>query len=192
MNGVGRHGWWSNSKGVMARLDLESKVWSSKADVRLIPLRDCSVNKVVAVHSIRNSQSKQVIQNAIREMSRVLSEDGEMIIAENTPIPRNESQKAHLALYKCKCKYDCGDLFYLSQEELPKMLKEVGLKEVHVNVVDYNLSAAPPIFCLNASNLKKEQAKKAQIEYDEAISMLKEYGETSPPVAIIKATKRQE
>jgi len=189
MNGGGRYEWWRNFKEFMAEMNSKSKILGLKADAQIIPIRDCSVNKVVAVHSIRNFQNKQAVQNTIREMYRVLSKDGEMVIVENIPVAKNKSQEAHLAFYKCKCKYGWGDLFYFSEEELLEMFKKAGLREAHSNIVDYNLSAAPPIFYLNASLLKKEQIENAQKEYAEAIDMIKKHGETSPPALIIKATK---
>jgi ubiquinone/menaquinone biosynthesis C-methylase UbiE len=189
MNGGGRCGWWKNFKETLAELGLKHKVLGLKADAQAIPLKDFSVNKVVAVHSIRNFQNKDAIQNAIREMYRVLSKNGEMIIAENIAVARNKSQEAHLAFYKCKCKYSSGDLFCFSQEALQEMFKETELGEANFKLVDYNLSAAPPIFYLNTSLLKKGQIEKAQKEYTEAVDLIRKHGETSPPTLIIKATK---
>jgi ubiquinone/menaquinone biosynthesis C-methylase UbiE len=189
MNGASRYGWWKKFNETIAELDLKQKVVSLKADAQVIPMKDCSVNKVVAVHCIRNLQNRQAIQNAICEGYRVLKEDGEMIVAENIPITRNKAQKAHLAFYNCKCKYDGGELFYFSKEELLKMFRKEGLREVNTKVVDYNLSATPPIFYLNTSLLKKELIEKAQKEYADAVNMVKKYGETSPPTLIIKVAK---
>jgi hypothetical protein len=42
------------------------------------------------------------------------------------------------------------------------MFRNMGLKEVETKVVDYNLSAAPPIFYLNTSLLTKELMEKAK------------------------------
>jgi len=155
MNGGGRYGWWKNFKETIDELGLKHRVMGLKADCQTISMKDCSVNKVIAAHSIRNLGNEQVIQNALREMYRVLSENGEMIVAENISIARNKSQEAHLAFYRCKCKYSWGDLFYFSQEEFQEMFKEAGFGEVDFKLVDYNLSAAPPIFYLNTSLLKK-------------------------------------
>jgi len=189
MDGVGRKGWWSNFMDSISRLDLKHKIMGLKADAQITPLGDCSVDKVVAAHSIRNFQDKQAIQNSIREMNRVLSKDGEVTIAETIPDARNKSQEAHIAFYKCKCNYGWGDNFYLSQEELLQVLTEAGLKAPYVKVADYNLSAAPPIFYLNISRLREKQVATARKEYSEAVEMVKKYGETSPPTAIIKAAK---
>ena len=191
MDGVGRKGWWSSFIDSITRLDLRHKIIGLKADAQIIPLRDCSVDKIVAVHSIRNFENKQVIQNSIHEMNRVLSNDGEMAIAETIPHARNKSQEAHLAFYKCKCKYGWGDNFYLSQEELLQVLTEAGLKAPYVEIADYDLSAAPPIFHLNTSRLREEQVASARKEYSEAVEMVKKYGETSPPTAVIRATKHR-
>jgi ubiquinone/menaquinone biosynthesis C-methylase UbiE len=190
MNGMDRRGWWNSLKETITELGLKPKVSGLRADAQIIPLKDCSVNKVVAAHSIRNFHNKQALQNAIREMNRVLSKDSEMIIIESLPVARNKAQEAHLALFRCKCKYGWGDLPYFPRGELLKMFDEAGLKEAHVDIVDYNLSAAPPIFCLNTSTLKKEQVEEAEKEYNEAIDRVKKYGETCPPAVIIKASKR--
>jgi ubiquinone/menaquinone biosynthesis C-methylase UbiE len=189
MNGGGRYRWWKNFKDTTAELDLKHKIVGLKADCQIIPMKHCSVNKVIAAHSIRNLENKHVIQNDLREMYRVLSEDGEMIVAENIAIARNKSQEAHLAFYKCKCKYISGDLFYFSQEEFQEMFKEAGLGEVDSKLADYNLSAAPPIFYLDTSLLKKEQIENAKKEYDEAVDLIRKHGETSPPTLIVKVTK---
>jgi ubiquinone/menaquinone biosynthesis C-methylase UbiE len=107
MNGLGRHDWWSNFKETVRELYLKSRIAVLKAVAQVIPLKEGSVKKVVAVHSIRNFQSKQAIQSSISEINRVLMDDGEMVIAETLPSARNNAQKApHLAFYRCKCKYD--------------------------------------------------------------------------------------
>jgi ubiquinone/menaquinone biosynthesis C-methylase UbiE len=190
MNGRGRYGWWKNFRETVTELDLRHKVMGLKADAQAIPMKDYSVNKAVAIHCIRNLQNKQAIQNTMREMYRVLSKGGEMTVAENIPIARNSSQKAHLAFYKCKCKYSLGDLFYFSEEEILEIFSNAGMRDVDVKVVDYNLSAAPPIFYLDTSLLKKEQIEKAQKEYADAVCMVKKHGETSPPALIGRVTKR--
>jgi ubiquinone/menaquinone biosynthesis C-methylase UbiE len=189
MNGLGRHSWWSNFKETVRELRLEPRIVDLKAEAQSIPLREGSVDKAVAAHSIRNFQSKQAIQNTISEMNRVLTDDGEMILAETLPSPRNNAQEAHLAFYRCKCKYGWGDLPYFSQEELSELFEEIGIAETTIQVVDYNLSAAPPIFWLNTSRLKDNQVEEAQRQYYEALEMIRKYGEASPPTAIIRAKK---
>jgi cyclopropane fatty-acyl-phospholipid synthase-like methyltransferase len=189
MNGGGRYGWWKNFKETVAELDLKHEAIGLRADARSVPMEGCSVSKVVAAHSIRNLENKQAIQSVMREMYRVLSKDGEMMVAESIPNAKNKSQEAHLAFYKCKCKYISGDLFYFSQEEFQEMFTEAGLREVDFKLVDYDLSATPPIFYLNTLLLKKEQIEEAQKEYNEAVDLIRKHGETSPPTLIAKVTK---
>jgi ubiquinone/menaquinone biosynthesis C-methylase UbiE len=189
MNGMSRRSWWKKFKESISELKLTRKIQALKAHVQSIPLKDHSIDKAVAVHCIRNFQNQQIIQNALREMNRVLSKEGEMIIVENIPTARNKAQEAHLAMYKCKCDYSSGDVYYFSQEELLEMFRTVGLRETHVEVVDYNLSATPPIFYLDTSRLNKRQMEKAQSKYIAAVDIVKKYGETSPPALIIKAAK---
>lgn len=99
-----------------------------------------------------------------------------MVVVENIPAARNKAQQAHLAMYRCKCNYSSGDTYYFTKEKLLKIFKDAGLKEIHVEVVDYNLSATPPIFYLDTSRLKKEQIDKAQSDYSAAVSMIRKYG----------------
>lgn len=189
MNGMSRHGWWRNLKESIFEVELTRKIQGLKAHAQSIPLKDCSIDKAVAVHCIRNFRNQQVIQNALREMNRVLSKKGEMTIVENIPIAGNKAQEAHLAMYKCKCNYSSGDVYYSSKKELLRTVKDAGLRETHVEVVDYNLSATPPIFYLDTCRLREGHIEKAQKEYAVAVDMIREYGETSPPALIIRAAK---
>ena len=189
MNGMGRRGWWKNFRESVSELKLTRKIQALKAPAQSIPLKDHSIDKAVAVHCVRNFQNQQVIQNALREMNRVLSKEGEMTIVENIPIAGNKAQEAHLAMYRCKCNYSSGDVYYFSQEELLRMFRDAGLRETHVEVVDYDLSATPPIFPFDTSRLNKQQIEEAQKKYMAAVDMIKKHGETSPPALIIKAAK---
>lgn len=72
------------------------------------------------------------------------------------------------------------------------MLDETGIAETTIQVIDYNLSAAPPIFWLNTSSLKDDQIEEAQRQHSEAQEMIRKYGEASPPTAIIRAKKHSE
>jgi hypothetical protein len=80
-------------------------------------------------------------------------------------------------------------LHYFSKEELLRTVRNAGLRETHIEVVDYNLSAAPPIFYLDTSRLREGHIEKAQKEYAVAVDMIREDGKTSPPALIIRAAK---
>lgn len=190
MDGMSRQGWWKNFKESMSELKLTHKIQSLKAHAQSIPLKDNSIDKAATVHAIRNFGNKQTIQNALHEMNRLLTKEGEMILVENVPIARSKAQEAHLAMYECKCNYSSGDVYYFSQEELLEMFRSAGLKEISVEVVDYNLSATPPIFPLDTSRLDKDQMEKAQEEHAVAVDMIRKYGEASPPAIIVKVARK--
>lgn len=189
MNGMSRRGWWKNFMESISELKFVDKIHGFKADAQFIPLRDCSVDKAVAVHSIRNFRSKQAIQSALREMNRVISKKGEIIVVENIPVARNRAQEAHLAMFRSKCNYSSEETYYFPQSELVEMFRNAGLEEDYAKTVDYDLSATPPIFYLDTSILNKEQREIAQKDYFAAVDLIKKYGESSPPALIIKALK---
>lgn len=189
MNGMSRSGWWRNFKESISELKLTRKTQGLKVHGEYIPLKDNSVDKAVTVHALRNFSNKQVIQNVLNEMNRIISKNGEVIAVENIPMARNKAQEAHLAMFRCKCNYTSGDIYYFSKQQLLEMFKNAGLTQTKTKQVDYNLSATPPIFYLDKSSLDHGQVAEAQKEYATAIDMIKKHGETSPPALIIQAAK---
>jgi len=186
MNGYGRQGWWKNFKTTMQELNLLKKVQGARSDAQQLPFEDGSFTVVAAVHSIRNFPNKQSIERAISEMKRVVVEGGSVIVVENLPVARTKAQEAHLKMFKCKVKYSSGELYYFSKRELLEMFRKTGFRndDVEIKILDYNLSATPPLFSLNASLLSEEKR-----EYNEAVEMIRKWGEASPPTILIKATK---
>jgi SAM-dependent methyltransferase len=188
MNGFGREGWWKNFKESMEELKL-TQVYGVKGDARLIPFKNFSFSVAAAVHSIRNFLDERSIRETVMEMKRVVTEDGKVVIVESLPVAKNKAQEAHLAMFECKGKYSVGELPYFSEEKLLKMFQKPEFKEIEVKIVDYNLSATPPLFYLDASSLKGKDRENAQMEYNLATKMIKEYGEVSTSAIIIKAAK---
>ncbi|MHA1834317.1 MAG: class I SAM-dependent methyltransferase [Candidatus Baldrarchaeia archaeon] len=186
MNGYGRQGWWKNFKTTMQELNLLKNVQGMRSDAQQLPFEEGSFTVVAAVHSIRNFPNKQSIERAISEMKRVVVEGGSVIIVENLPVARTKAQEAHLKMFKCKVKYSSGELYYFSKRELLEMFRKTGFRndDVEIKILDYNLSATPPLFSLNASLLSEEKR-----EYNEAVEMIRKWGEASPPTILIKATK---
>jgi ubiquinone/menaquinone biosynthesis C-methylase UbiE len=191
MNGVGRHGWWTNFRISMRKLDLCGKVSGIKADVVSIPFKESSFNAAAAVHSIRNFQNKNSIEKALEEMKRVVIKGGTVIAAETLPAARSKAQEAHLQMFHCKVKYSSGEMNYLEDTELLEMFQRVGFREIESKILDYNLSAAPPLFCLDyhVLSLHESEGNEARKAYEKAISAIREYGEASPPAVLVKATK---
>lgn len=189
MNGFGRQGWWRNFRISMQELNLSDKILGVRSDARSIPFNDSSFTKAVAVHSIRNFPDKNGIERAVSEMKRVVSEKGNVIIAESLPIARTKAQEAHLQMFRCKVKYTSGELDFLPKKELVEMFHRAGFSKIEVKQLNYNLSAAPPFFYLDSSSLADGEQEEAKKAYDRAIDMIKKWGESSPAAVLVKATK---
>jgi len=190
MNGYDRQEWWKNFKTTMQELNLLEKVQGIRSDARQFPFEEVSFTVVAAVHSIRNFPNKQSIERAISEMRRLVVEGGSVIVVENLPIARTKAQEARLKMFKCKVKYSSGELYYFSKRELLEMFRKAGFRneDIEIKILDYNLSATPPLFSLDTSLLSEEKRERAQKEYYEAVEMIRKWGETSPPTILIKAT----
>ena len=192
MNGFGRKGWWRNFRTSVRELNLSDRVTGVRSDARRIPFKDSSFAVAAAVHSIRNFENKHCIERTLREMKRVVAKGGSVVIVESLPVARTKAQEAHLQMFRCKVKCTSGELDFLPEEELVEMFQKVEFKKIEVRELDYNWSAAPPLFCLNchlSSTLTESERKEARKAYDKAISMIRKWGETSPPAILIKAIK---
>lgn len=166
-------------------------MWGVRSNAQKLPFKDESFTVAIAVHSIRNFPNKQSIEEAIFEMKRVVTVGGNVIIVENLPIARTKAQEAHLQMIKCKVKYSSGEIYYFKKEELLRMFEKAGFKhrDIEIKILNYSLSATPPLFSLSISSLNEKNEKKAQKDYNEAIKMIRKWGEASPPVILIKAIK---
>jgi len=191
MNGYGRHGWWKNFAESMDEVGLFDRVMGVRADVRRLPFNESSFDGAVAVHSIRNFKDMITIKTAIEEMKRVVVEGGSVIIAESLPVARNKAQEAHLQMSECKARYTTGELRYLERDELVGMFEGAGFREIEVRELDYNLSAAPPLFYIGChlSLLTEGERDEARGAYGKALGLIREHGEVSPPTILVKATK---
>jgi ubiquinone/menaquinone biosynthesis C-methylase UbiE len=191
MDGVGRHGWWTNFRISMHELDLCDRLVGVKADALNIPFKESSFTVAAAVHSIRNFQDKNSIERALEEMKRVVAKGGSVMVVESLPTARTKAQEAHLQMFQCKVKYGSGELNYLEEEELLQMFQKVGFREIESKKLNYDLSAAPPLFCLDyyVSSLNEREKDEARKAYEEAVNAIREWGEASPPALLVKATK---
>lgn len=191
MNGSGRTNWWRNFYTGMHELNLVGKVSGLKSSAALMPFKSSKFTVAAAVHSIRNFQNKETIKAALQEMKRVVVKGGSVILAENTSNPHNKAQEAHLQMFNCKVKYATGELAYPQKEELTEWFQNAGFRRIEIKELNYNLSATPPLFCLDyhLSSLTEIQKHKARTAYDKAIKVIHTCGETSPPTLLVKARK---
>jgi SAM-dependent methyltransferase len=191
MDGLGRHGWWTNFNASIHELNLVDKVVGVKSDATCLPFRSCSFSVATTVHAIRNFGNHLAIQAAIKEMKRAVVEGGSVIIVESLPTARNKAQEAHLAMFKCKAKYTPGEMDYLPEEKIVELCERAGFGQIEVVELDYNLSAAPPLFSIDPflPSLPPSEREAAKSAYDMAASMVSKWGEVSPPALLVKATK---
>jgi ubiquinone/menaquinone biosynthesis C-methylase UbiE len=191
MDGVGRHGWWKNFRTSMRELNLTDRVAGVKSNAARLPFKPSSFTVATTVHAIRNFQNKLLIETALREMKRVVVRGGSVVLVESLPTARTRAQEAHLQMFRCKVKYTSGELDYLPKGELLQMFQKVGFKKIEVKELNYNLSAAPPLFCIDRylSLLTENERREAREDYNRAINMIRKYGEVSPPAILIKGIK---
>ena len=191
MNGLGRHGWWGNYRDSIRDLELGDKVLGVKADARHMPFKQNSFTFTVSVHAIRNFQDYGLIEAAIREMKRVAAKEGSVVVVESLPVARNKSQEAHLEMFRCKVKYTFGELDYLPKEKIVGMFQRVGFNQIEMEESDYNWSAAPPVFCIEPylPSIPASERENAKSTFEKAATMVKKYGEASPPALLIRGTK---
>jgi len=191
MNGAERPGWWRNFNVCMDELNLRDKVSGVKSDAQHLPFKSSSFTVVAAVHSIRNFPSYHSMEVALREMKRVAAEGGRVIIAESLPVALTKAQLSHLKMFECKAKYTPGELKYLPEEKVAEMFHKTEFKTIKIRRLDYNWSATPPLFCIDnyLPSLSKTERKKAEEEYNEAVAMIRKWGEASPPALLAEGTK---
>lgn len=191
MDGVERPSWWRNFNTCMNELNLCDRVSGVKSDAERLPFRSSSFTVAAAVHSIRNFRSYCSVKAALKEMKRVVAKGGRVIIVESLPVARTKAQESHLLMFKCKTKYTLGELDYLPEEKVAEMFQKTGFQRINIKRLDYNWSATPPLFCIDnhLTSLPESEREKAKEEYNEAASMIRKWGEVSPPALFAEGTK---
>jgi ubiquinone/menaquinone biosynthesis C-methylase UbiE len=187
MNGLGRFGWWTNFTIAMASLGLHDKTMGVRSSATEIPYRDGAFSLTVSVHALRNFESKLTIVNALTEMKRVTQKKGRVIVAENLPVAFSKSQEAHLKYFRLKTRFVELDSPYCSEDMLLNMFEEADLEIARREIIDFDLSAAPPFFYLDPEKVPSEERTAIVKEYSETCKMVREYGEKSPPVLLLEA-----
>ncbi len=119
---------------------------------------------------------------ALREMGRVTRNGGRVAVAENLPVANSKAQEAHLRYFELRTQVVKADRHFFSEDELVGMFAEAGLE-----VLDFDLSAAPPLFALDPEKVPSEERTAIVEEYTRACEMIWEHGERSPPVLLLEA-----
>ncbi|MCW3989338.1 MAG: methyltransferase domain-containing protein [Candidatus Bathyarchaeota archaeon] len=187
MNGFGRLGWWDNFRLEMASLGLQEHVSGVRGSAAEIPYRDGGFTLAVSAHALRNFDSRSTIVSALREMGRATRRGGRVVVAENLPVANSKAQEAHLRYFELKTRVVKTDSPYCSEDELTGMFEEAGLEVARREVLDFDLSAAPPFFVLDPEKVPSQERKDIVEEYRLACEMIREHGEASPPVLLLEA-----
>jgi len=187
MDGFGRRGWWADFRAEMGALGLGQNVRGARASAAEIPFRDGSFSLTASAHALRNFQGRETVVAALREMRRVTRGGGRVVVAENLPVARTRAQEAHLRMFDCRVKHVMGDRPLYTEEELVRMFEEAGMTPTRSEVLDFGLSAAPPMFVLNEDSVPEEEREEAIGEYREAVDMIRLHGESSTPVLLLEA-----
>lgn len=189
MNGYGRTGWWSEFRAVMDSLGLGIKVSGVRSDASCMPFRDGAFPVTLSAHAMRNFPDRETIVATLREMLRVTCSGGRVIIAENIPVTNRRSQEAHLRMYNLKTRFVRGDKPLYTKSEYLEMFGEAGLELHHIEILDMEYSATPPIFIPDLDDLQKEKVEVRE-QYQQAVKMIREHGESSTSVLVVEAEIR--
>ena len=187
MNGSGRWGWWTNFRLEMDSLGLQDKVSGTRSSAVKIPYRDGGFTLTASAHALRNFGSRSTIVAALRELRRVTRDGGRVVVAENLPVANSKAQEAHLKYFKLRTRILKSDSPFYSEDELTGMFEEAGLDVTSRQVLDFNLSAAPPLFGIDPEKVPPGERTAFMEEYAQACEMIKEHGEASPPVLLLEA-----
>jgi len=186
MNGYGRTGWWTNFRMEMFALGLDEAM-GLRANAAMVPLEDGKFTLAASAHALRNIGNASTIVEMLKDMSRVTRGGGRVIVAENLPVARTKAQEAHLRFYNLKTRLVRGDRPYYSEAEMVGMFEEAGLEISRRTVLDFGLSAAPPIFSLDATRYPPTEKASIEEEFEAVVEMIHKHGESSPPVLILEA-----
>ena len=186
MNGYGRNGWWKDFRVEMFALGLDQAI-GLRANAAMVPLEDGKFTLAVSVHALRNIGNVSIIVDMLKEMRRITRVGGRVIVAENLPVARTKAQEAHLRFFNLKTRLVRGDRPYYSEAEMVGMFEEAGLEISRRTVLDFGLSAAPPIFSLDAARYSPTEKASIEEEFEAVVEMIHKHGESSPPVLILEA-----
>jgi len=185
MNGYGRTGWWGEFRSLMGFLGLLRKVSGIRSEASRMPLKDDSFPVAMSAHAMRNFPGRETIVAALREMRRITWSGGRVIIAENIPVTTTKAQEAHLMMFNLKTRLLSGEKPLYTLSEYREMFVEAGLEPHDVRILNIEYSATPPIFIPDPDVLNRSE--QVREEYENAVAMIREHGEVSPPVLFVEA-----
>lgn len=189
-------GRWGDFWEILKQSNLSSKVIPLEEDARKLPLPFSCFDLAACIHGIRSFESRDSVVRATKEMLRATKE--RIFIAESSPMAKNKTQEAHLAMYNLRrptflalSQGELGDVHYFTPEELRNIIVEAGASKVDMKLVDVDMPHHLAYFPLDEIKKIGEEAVRDDLEgrWRKALEMLDEYGEEHPPVIVLNGWK---
>ena len=176
------------------------------ADVRCIPIRDCSMDAAVSLHAVENMYGNAVdveeaVKEYIAESARIVKSGGRVVVGTGYPVPRNKSQQTfiELRLFEGKIEYFLwGEQSrYFFEHELVSWSKKAGLENVEAKIIDHSIPYPGDVrkhgnerITRRLKQVKPEPRKaKLQKEFQRLLRNLEEHGEEWAPTLLVLGTK---
>lgn len=118
------------------------------ADLRYVPIRDCSIDAAVSLDMVQNMYGnsvdiEEVVKEYIRESMRIVKLGRRVVVGTRHPVPRNRAQEVYfdLFLFEAKLEYmlwEQQSRCYF-EHELTSWLRKAGLEDIESEIVEHNI-----------------------------------------------------
>mgnify|MGYP001116239667 CR=1 FL=1 len=135
-------------KDAIAKSGFSERIAFLLADLRHIPLRDCSIDAAVSLDTLQNMYGnglnvEKVVKDYIEESVRIVKPGRKVVVGTRYPVPRNKAQEVYVEfrLFDSKLEYSLwGEQSrYYFEHELISWFKKAGLQDVESKVIEYNI-----------------------------------------------------
>ena len=175
------------------------------ADVRCIPIRDCSLDAAVSLHAVENMYGnaldvEEVVKEYIGESARIVKSGGKVVVGTGYPVPRSRSQQTfiELRLFEGKIEYYLwGEQSrYFFEHELVSWFDKAGLENVEAKIIDHSIPYPKDVrkhgnerITRRLKQIKPKPRKaKLQTEFQQLLKNLQEHGEEWAPTLLVSGT----
>ena len=141
---------------------------------------DGTADMVASYRLLEELKRPDYMPRIIREMARIVKDDGVVCLTEISAAARNEAEEAYIRLHK-----ESGDYLF-KPDEITETMKKCELEEISVNKVDTDIWFSP--------QLAKQDLGFAQVWFDPDVerrlgSMIDAYGMKYPELLIFSGQK---
>lgn len=193
-------------KDAIAKSGFSERIAFLLADLRYIPLRDCSIDAAVSLDTLQNVygnglDGEKIVKNYIEESVRIVKLGRKVVVGTRYPVPRNKAQEVYMEfrLFGSKLEYVLwGEQSrYYFEHELVSWFKKAGLQGIEAEIIEHNIPY-PRDIRINgnekiSTRLKqvKPYAMRAKLkeEFHQLLEKLEKYGEEWLPTLSVWGTK---